>query len=626
MNVKDITKALSTEFRPGDPEHFRLGVWHDGDTLENSTIKISRDLDDPTKTFIDILDKKGTGKGTVSDITKLKKKFNEIRKYLPPGDYELNADHPTKAKMYIRDFLNEPGFEMSGEKGAAKVLNKKTGKLEHKQFDTLIMKVPGVTDKLKEDVTDLVRSEYKKLGLSPNDKTAISGLRKSPAIQKLLKDNNVNIESINQFVRDGGIENEKKLLSVKPAGQSKPSNRPKTEVRPGQKVKKGSPLKGAIDELTERFKKGASYIDGHTPEKMQQYFDENAQLLNELKLKVRAHNLRLKNRGADISQAISRGHDARLSKSIDSPRNIFLELLTENVAKGDNYSASPGASLVTGNPVKEGVSPLKNWFDDYATWLDKAENGGTGVLAQRGDYSDLLEQHIRALGSEKWDKLTPTQKKLRLGAINDLITNTEKLNQWLPSEGAQRRQWGILSPDDAAQSLEIINDSELAGIRKGEKLTPEVGEYGRRLGGIGDDFTLPRKVLSNIGRVYTKIPGRKVAQKFLPPTISALLDTAGVIAANDQIQSETLNEKLAGMFHFGAGVTGLLGVAPTPLSPVLGKVSMGLTGAGLAAENPETVAEVVDELRPDLPLQEKGREQVKKNQETNPYASFAIGL
>ena len=141
MDIKDIAKALSTEFRPGDPKHFRLGVWHDGDTLENSSIKISKDLDSGDA-FIDILDKKGTGKGSISDIKKHKQTFNAVRKHLPPGDYGLRADHPTKAKKYIRDFLKEPGFNLSGEKGGAKVLNKKTGKLEHKQFDTLTMTVP----------------------------------------------------------------------------------------------------------------------------------------------------------------------------------------------------------------------------------------------------------------------------------------------------------------------------------------------------------------------------------------------------------------------------------------------------------------------------------------------------
>ncbi len=141
MDIKDIAKALSTEFRPNDPEHFRLGVWYDGDTLENSSIKISKDLDSGDA-FIDILDKKGTGMGTISDIRKHKETFNAVRKHLPPGDYGLRADHPTKAKKYIHDYLKEPGFNLSGEKGAAKVLNKKTGKLEHKSFDTLTMTVP----------------------------------------------------------------------------------------------------------------------------------------------------------------------------------------------------------------------------------------------------------------------------------------------------------------------------------------------------------------------------------------------------------------------------------------------------------------------------------------------------
>ena len=216
----------------------------------------------------------------------------------------------------------------------------------------------------------------------------------------------------------------------------------------------------------------------------------------------------------------------------------------------------------------------------------------------------------------------------RKAALTHFFDNVqEPIEQELSKvKWAQQDKYNPLSNEEVLNQLNWMNDNEYAAEIKAARLRGEITEYGRRLGGIGDEITLPRKMLSNIGRVYTKIPGRKVAQKFLPPAVSAVLDTAGAIAATDQIQSQTLNEKLAGMFHFGAGVTGLLGVAPTPLSPLLGKVSMGLTGAGLATENPEAVAEVVDELRPDLPLQEKGREQVKKNQETNPYASFAIGL
>ena len=141
MDIKEVSKALNTEFKPNDPEYFRLGVWHDGTTLDNSSIKISKDLDSG-KTFIDILDKKGTGKGTVSDIINLKKKFNLLRRHLPPDDYGINADHPIKAALYQREWLGEDGFRLSGEKSAAQVLNKKTGQYEHVRYNTMRMTVP----------------------------------------------------------------------------------------------------------------------------------------------------------------------------------------------------------------------------------------------------------------------------------------------------------------------------------------------------------------------------------------------------------------------------------------------------------------------------------------------------
>lgn len=554
MNVKDITKALSTEFRPGDPEHFRLGVWHDGDTLENSTIKISRDLDDPTKTFIDILDKKGTGKGTVSDITKLKKKFNEIRKYLPPGDYELNADHPTKAKMYIRDFLNEPGFEMSGEKGAAKVLNKKTGKLEHKQFDTLIMKVPD-DEALANQLEELRKA--KGLEVTKENQNALSALRKEVDIPK-----GYNIEKLNDFFRRRQTNPNAKLKLV-PKGQPKPNKRGvwgKNQASLEDQIKYSGRVR---KDLVERFIEGSKIkpitkMHGHHIRVLQMYspFFEN---LNDVDVAELAKFAAKRFPLGDVKANI-----ALLDEDFHKQLHNFM------IEKG--YQVRSGVAKGTpdlGNTLESRKAALTHFFDNV---------------------QEPIEQELSKVKWAQQDKYNP-------------LSNEEVLNQ-----------------------LNWMNDNEYAAEIKAARLRGEITEYGRRLGGIGDEITLPRKMLSNIGRVYTKIPGRKVAQKFLPPAVSAVLDTAGAIAATDQIQSQTLNEKLAGMFHFGAGVTGLLGVAPTPLSPLLGKVSMGLTGAGLATENPEAVAEVVDELRPDLPLQEKGREQVKKNQETNPYASFAIGL
>ena len=159
---QQIEEALSRPFRPGDQEYLGLGVWHNGPTLEESWIKISRELNtdsgtllpdgrwvatpDPSAiTVIDILDetgKKGTGKGSIGDIKKLKDRFNSIIRALPPGKYGMNADHPTKAKKYIREFLKHPWFEMSGEQAGAKIFDKKTQQLEHVKFDTMNLNVP----------------------------------------------------------------------------------------------------------------------------------------------------------------------------------------------------------------------------------------------------------------------------------------------------------------------------------------------------------------------------------------------------------------------------------------------------------------------------------------------------
>ena len=154
---QEIEQALSTPFRPDDPEFFGLGVWHDGPTLEESWIKISRDLNtdsgklvgnqwipavDPTaQTDIDILDKRGTGKGDLSDINKLKKKFNYIRKFLPPGEYHLNADDPRKATLYQREWGKLDNFRPSGQTAQGRYTNKK-GETVIKKFETMIMTVP----------------------------------------------------------------------------------------------------------------------------------------------------------------------------------------------------------------------------------------------------------------------------------------------------------------------------------------------------------------------------------------------------------------------------------------------------------------------------------------------------
>tara|TARA_B100001250_G_scaffold400267_1_gene410605 strand:- start:660 stop:2243 length:1584 start_codon:yes stop_codon:yes gene_type:complete len=166
---QEIIEALS---RPFDAEaqgldktkYFGLSVWHNGATLEESWITISTEYNGDTGTLtkdgrwiptfdlsgetqIDIFDKKGTGKGELADINRLKKKFKEIYRILPPGEYQMNANHPTKARLYAREFLKDPWFSMSGitSRGSGLSDEEKT-KLKKKgvplEYETMVMNVP----------------------------------------------------------------------------------------------------------------------------------------------------------------------------------------------------------------------------------------------------------------------------------------------------------------------------------------------------------------------------------------------------------------------------------------------------------------------------------------------------
>ena len=171
MSLREqIEKALSTPFDAAaqgldETEYRGLGVWHNGPTLEESWVKISRELNLESGTFeggvwkpspnwdaptdIDILDEtgvKGTGKGEIKDVTNLKKKFNALKEHLPPGEYGMNADHPTKARMYQRTWLNDPDFRLSGIMARGKISPEEAAKLTKKgiplKFETMVMTIP----------------------------------------------------------------------------------------------------------------------------------------------------------------------------------------------------------------------------------------------------------------------------------------------------------------------------------------------------------------------------------------------------------------------------------------------------------------------------------------------------
>ena len=155
-----IEDTLSKPFTLDPESEFaKLGVWHDGPTLDDSWVKISRELNlesgrfddatgvfhyskDPTaRTSIDILSDIGQGEGEYADIVKLKNKFHGLKRALPPGEYYLHADNPTKAKYYQRVFANDPWIGPSGEQGGGRL---KSG--EYVKYDTLKLTVPEAAD------------------------------------------------------------------------------------------------------------------------------------------------------------------------------------------------------------------------------------------------------------------------------------------------------------------------------------------------------------------------------------------------------------------------------------------------------------------------------------------------
>ena len=151
-----INNKLNTVYTT-DPssELYSMGLWHDGETLDDSWVKITRELNtdsgtfangkwtpsiDPTaRTNIDILSDIGQGEGEFSDIVALKNKFHKLKRTLPPGEYYMHADNLTKAKYYQRAFRNDPWIGPSGEQGGMRMEDG-----TFKKYDTLKLTVPDV--------------------------------------------------------------------------------------------------------------------------------------------------------------------------------------------------------------------------------------------------------------------------------------------------------------------------------------------------------------------------------------------------------------------------------------------------------------------------------------------------
>jgi hypothetical protein len=327
-----------------------------------------------------------------------------------------------------------------------------------------------MTEKEVSDLLEELRVESG-LDVNKNNTLKLSQLRKS--LPKGSVPEGMRIADLNKFFRNRQKDKNAKIRFV-PQGSDK-GKKIRTELSdyPGQTsriIENELRRSTKTNQLYEILSSDLGYEDSQ----IAKYFYEVDRDLKEL-----LNEVATKNKTLPRNQRISFGHLHRLSKSINSPRNVFIELLNENIDKGDRYSLNPAGQLAIGNPIKEGSNWLENWKRDFLLWADKTENGGTGVLPQRGDYGSLLEQKYRELTGTQWEKLDDAAKQKAIIDIDELTTSTEKLNQWNVNQGKQLQEWGILNPDQKTQVEAWYNSDE---FRSGS-LTKEVTKPGGRLGG-----------------------------------------------------------------------------------------------------------------------------------------------
>ena len=408
------------------------------------------------------------------------------------------------------------------------------------------------------------------------------------------------ISSLNDFFRKRQ-KNPNAVLKFVPQGTDKGNLVRKVKSdRPGQDL---FSRKGGIPYLRRqgKTKEFLNFIDnlGYDDALIEKYFWEMDRDIRKILKEIKDVYTKLP-KGSD--QKVSYGHLHRLSKSIDSPRNLFVELLTENVDKGNRYSLNPAGQLATGNPIKEGATWLENWKNDFLIYADRVENGGTGVLPQRGQYSNLLEQKFRELTGTQWDKLDEVGKASAIDDINDLIHDTEKLNQFTVKQSDELRKWGLLNPDKAEQAVNWVNDPDIR--RLANKPTAEVTEVGRRLGGIGDTITPQPHLLKNTIKNITKTKAFKIGAATTFGVTGVGFDALSTYAGTGQaIKEKDPLRKIAGGLEALSGVSGIASLTPAapvavPVSLLSGGVSIALNyAADLKDKGPLTEEERLKKLK-----------------------------
>ena len=281
--------------------------------------------------------------------------------------------------------------------------------------------------KAKQLLTKAIIKEFKRLKLNPDipeERDQLSDLiRNSKGVQKIIKKHapNFRIDALNNFLRNYTQNPEsKRLVSLTPQGTDKGNiRRGELSIQPGgeEYSRKGSVTEFKKSQKTKEFL-NSPIIQTYDDAVVEKFFYEIHRDTLSLKNELRKANVGLDKNNPDKK---SWGHLNRLSRSIDTPENVFIELLSENIAKGDNYMENPDAMQAIGNPTKEDAGWLKNWENVFLTWADKPENGGTGRLSQRGDYDSVLENQFRTIGGDQYDKLSLKEQADKRNQINDLI-------------------------------------------------------------------------------------------------------------------------------------------------------------------------------------------------------------
>ena len=322
----------------------------------------------------------------------------------------------------------------------------------------------------------------------PSDVKKISDLRKQIEIPKGYK-----VERLNNFIRTqleakAKGKTSKSLLTIRqPTVSQGKLNRDLSEHKPFDEVSmqpgESDDIKNLYNKrtaLTEEFIESIRDIDPsgerYPPEMIDRYVDYINKSHKELKGEVARQN-----RIYPPGSKVSRGHQHPVSKSIDNPANIVpTEPLIQNQLKGNRYSLDPKGQKATGNFADTSKKWSENWRDDFLVWADRPENGGSGILSQRGLYSELEEQKLNEMSGIDYDNLSP-EDKIKAGEnIQDEIRKLENRNQFDPSQQADQKKWGILSQN---QSDQMGKFAEETGFKPKPRFN--VGEVGRRLGGVG---------------------------------------------------------------------------------------------------------------------------------------------